>query len=952
MPFGRSGSPSPNRRSSIERLQKASRVKNSNILALEQKQEYDPTRIPQIERPLSKVQGAALGSLPTLGAHLLDSDDILVDGHSSTTSTMSPPIWTDADTSPLTPSRGPASPTKSSLSPSKFKGTFDHESGIWSADSSFNECELPIGRSLHRHAKSVTFDAAPPQINEYEMATPDISSIGTNSREGSYESIDDEEGDSILYDPCHVDIHEDSFDASLEDTDKTPVVGPDDWRGDGPMVRRSQYEQSPMPEETPSMAASGHSSHQRSDSAASSGDHRPLPPLPGAGLVRSHSTGSNRASPGLTAAAERMLGAHRSLPAPPPASTSKLDMQNIGNSKMTLEERLKLMMMSDDNSGRTAAEEQRERRLRRGAGRDRLGSPSSETETATEVDEADETIGDISALEDYHLPPRISRESIMRRVNGNKATERGSDYNFSSPAPTSSPQRSPARSPERLLPLDPDVPIPSTEDAMLDDIYEEDEESSVIITRNLDEDEYDEVSEMYDRSDLEEDEDQTQRPREEDEESHYSDSPYHVENTDPKSPTEPYGESSTPRAATPIETERRASLPELESDAQESDFSKDFESYMLPKTQELKDVPVLKPPRRSDAHLYLSRPYTPEQQLAKPDYDGSGWGEPEHGFESEPGTPDSVIRHSVPELDDEESDEAVGSDARSDVFVEEQPKELPAVPERIATVKASGSKLKTRPSNTPSDLAAMREARRQVSYEIPDVPAIPDKHHNRSSRDFTQPQEDLDGDDFLERHPSFKKSSLTLDLDLGLSLGQDLDRVIEAQKVNIDPPTLQTHNTVETTNRQASAAHCSKSDPKRSPADSSPHKQRGYLMRQNTKLVAASDKDSDVSWKTRSAGNSPVKQDRPESWTVEPCNSKPRQSSGRKRLETGPVPPLPGQQSNAQVLTQVEEEPAVEVAPESGERGRLFVKVMGVKDLDLPFPKSKPQRQPDVGEES
>ncbi|KAG7290585.1 hypothetical protein NEMBOFW57_000588 [Staphylotrichum longicolle] len=32
----RSGSPSPCRRSSIERLQKASRVKNSNILALEQ----------------------------------------------------------------------------------------------------------------------------------------------------------------------------------------------------------------------------------------------------------------------------------------------------------------------------------------------------------------------------------------------------------------------------------------------------------------------------------------------------------------------------------------------------------------------------------------------------------------------------------------------------------------------------------------------------------------------------------------------------------------------------------------------------------------------------------------------------------------------------------------------------------------------------------------------------
>src|SRR5690348_11276777 len=57
----RSGSPSPCRRSSIERLQRASRVKNSNILALEQKQEYDPTRVPHVERPLAKVQGNAFG---------------------------------------------------------------------------------------------------------------------------------------------------------------------------------------------------------------------------------------------------------------------------------------------------------------------------------------------------------------------------------------------------------------------------------------------------------------------------------------------------------------------------------------------------------------------------------------------------------------------------------------------------------------------------------------------------------------------------------------------------------------------------------------------------------------------------------------------------------------------------------------------------------------------------
>jgi hypothetical protein len=37
-----------------------------------------------------------------------------------------------------------------------------------------------------------------------------------------------------------------------------------------------------------------------------------------------------------------------------------------------------------------------------------------------------------------------------------------------------------------------------------------------------------------------------------------------------------------------------------------------------------------------------------------------------------------------------------------------------------------------------------------------------------------------------------------------------------------------------------------------------------------------------------------------------------------------------------------EEDVNAEIATaESGERGRLFVKVLGVKDLDLPLPKSK-----------
>jgi hypothetical protein len=962
---GRTGSPSPNRRSSIERLQKASRVKNSNILALEQKQEYDPTRLPQIERPLSKVQGNGFG-LRSPGSDVASSDIFMSDSKTSyfnlSLAAKASPIEQDTPSpttippvpgTPRTPSRDQMSPTKSSLSPSKFKSSFDPETGIWSVESSLVEHDVPSGHSLHRHAKSVTFDAAPPQINEYEMATPDLSSVGTNSREGSYESMeDDDEDDSILYDPARVGHHDDSFDASLEDTDKTPVVGPDDWRGESPFIHQTRqtpdYDQSPMPESIPSPSTPGRpSGHRRTDSANSNGEHRPLPPLPGVGLTRSHSNSSSRASPGLSATAERMLGSHRSLPSPPPASASKLEIQNIGNGKMSLEERLKLMMLSEDNSGKTAAEQQRERRLRRGLGKDRFSSPVSEPESTASFGEAreeDDTVGDISGLDDYQLPARISRESIMRRVNGNKGRESEADYNFSSPMP-SSPNRGFTQSPQRQLPVDPDVPIPSTEDSILDDITEnEDEEGSVIIRRDLayssdeDEDE-DDVLDLYQHSEADADDFDSKLRQDDDNGSHYSDHEVHPQASETKAVTDEG--VATPRAGTPAQAaESKHGLPSLTPDSQESTLSSELESFMTThKPEEIRpapalDAPVLEPPKITEAQAKLHRPYTPEQPMSKPEYDGSGWGEPEETEEEnddeeeeqeeeeeEPGTPDSVIHRPLPE--------------------EEAARDSPAIPEQLATIKsASGSKLKTRVSATPSDLAAMREARRQVSYEVPIVPPIPERHRSRLSRDMSTEQDDTSSD-FLERHPSFKNRSLTLDLDLGLSLDKDFDRVIEAQKIathySIHPPVQAT-----AFGQATKPVHVGgKVEPN---ANQTFYSQRGYLMRQNTKLVTASDKDADdLARKARSAGNSPIKKERPQSWTVEPWNPKPRQRSIRKRPVAGPVPPLPGHESNATTLNQVaEEETNLEVAtPDSGERGRLFVKVMGVKDLDLPIPKNE-----------
>ena len=811
------------------------------------------------------------------------------------------------------------------------------------------------GRYLHRHAKSVTFDAAPPQINEYEMATPDLSSIGTNSREGSFESDEDDD----IYEPYpgeDGELPDDSFDATLEDTDKTPVVGPDDWRRD----LDSRYDSSPMPEGTPAQPAMARPQVGRTHSSTSSGEHRPLPPLPGMGDAGVNSASSN----GPSVTGERMHSSPRNLPSPPLATT---EVQNIGNSSMSLEERLKLMMLSDetspkqpDRAARTFAEQQRERRMRRAGARDRITSQTPEREVPQlpnqEADEADDTLGDISTLSmDYELPS-ISRQSILRRVNGKQQLDRESDYNFESPAPDSSLARSAL--------YDPDVPIASIEDSVLDNLSDVGEDSIVIKREHEDEDENRDGHDAYEKSVDDDAYSNKSKPEEDDSESHYSEES--ISSQSSHAVEEPV---NTPRASSfAVEgeiTNFSATLPQVNSPTRTSDFSRSFQSYMLPKPRESDQAPHLEtqtePEKQGDEH----RSQTPQHPVSKSMYDGSGWGEPDE--EEEPGTPESVIHHPVSDEESyyEEEDE-------EEDIEEEQLIESPSIPERIATIKSSGSKLKTRPSATPSDIEAMREARRQVSREItqgttPLVPPIPERHRNRLSREFEVEQRSSGtGDDFLERHPSFKNKSLTLDLDLGLSLDQDFDRVIEAQKVGSQHYIL--HKELEAASSshtgQASSAKLG-DDASRPPssnaffqpsshANITNYKQRGYLMRQNTKLVTASDKENeDLRTGTRSAGNSPVKPplQRPQSWTVEPWNGKQKRSLRKRHGPSlsGPVPPLPGQETNATAMNSVPEEEATEGAAEDcGERGRLFVKVMGVKDLDLPLPRSESPLQRDV----
>ncbi|CAK7263808.1 Bud site selection protein bud4 [Sporothrix epigloea] len=910
---GIGGSPSSTRRSSIERLQKASRVKNSSILAQEQKNEYDPARLPRVERPLSKVQSNSFGALG-----IISPPSVNPKGHQRSDSKTQIPLYNPAkspspaaaldlplhipgqlsssvesagsaataapaaESTPTMATKEPPSPIKSSLS-SRFKNVYE-EHAEFSLDAYLGDYELPHGPLLHRHAKSVTFDAAPPQVNEYEMATPDLSSVGSNSREGSFDSQDDEDD----YDDCHYSANshcnpDESFDASLEDTDKTPVVGPDDWRQDSPDSRHEQhmFEASPMPDAIPTMAV-GHPDAKVAMGA--SGDHRPLPPLPGVNHARINTASLS----GLSATAERMLsGSLRDLSLTPPLATTMSEIPNIGNSKMTLEERLKLMMLSDD--GKSAAELQRERRMRRAGTKDRANSQTPEPDSAKHLDEASvlneegDTIGDLSGLEEYRLPPRISRESILRRVNGTVSRERDSDYNFSSPAPSSSP--------ERQLPLDPDVPIPSTE---------RDDDNDDVFVDHLADDKSEDAHDILDMYDDQEDHDdqgyESSRDKNSIEPEQMALKEANEEVTTP--PQDDLDRKAPTHDTTTVDETNEPKLPNI---SQEERTSLGKES--LPTMSEQADVIAELGQSQISRHsLEVARQQTPERKsqtkhLSKPEYDGSGWGDDEE-FD-EPSTPESVIHHPV----QDENEDVLEEEEEEGEEEEQEPEEYesPAIPERMATIKASGSKLKTRPSATPSDLVSMREARRQVSREVYDIPPIPDRHRDRLSRDVgIELGPDSTGEDFLERHPSFKDKSLTLDLGLGLSLDQDFERVIEAQK-------------------------------------------RGYLMRHNTKLVAASDKDGDDTRGARSAGNSPIKKDRPQSWTVEPWNGDRRRSVKKRSVPSGPVPPMPGQESNAAALHPlVEDEHVTENTTDEGaERGRLFVKVMGVKDLDLPISRTE-----------
>ena len=989
----RDGSPSPAKRSSIENLKRASRVKNSNMFAREHKQEYDPTSSPMIERPLatgrplSVQQGNAFGGSGLGSFRQGEIKRMPVNG----------PLRSPAKTNGIpeesySPSKAPSSPTKSSMSSksrySQAHQTFDPENSIWSDEEEEEsaERELPPGKSLHRHAKSVTFDAAPPQVNEYEMTTPDPSSVASGSREGSYDSVN--EGEDESFDRGSSVERDDSFDASLEDTEKTPVVLPEDWRFMSPAVANEDLaahvdnpfdgeQSSPAPTAQPSSMTDARLSPTRTDSVNSNGERRPLPPLPALGMQIFHRARSD-SNNSLSATAERASSFQRASPSPPrPASISKAEIQGMGGCSMSIEDRLRLMMIDDPDKRSSPVEEQqeqRERRLRRGS--PLRGSGPEETEREVQVHEEEVENDDVADLGEYKLPPRISRESILRKVKSRTFNEPEDDDSFLGLSPTSDK--------DVYNNLDPDTPIPSLE--------AEATEKEVIIKQepDLEDSEVDvySIPDLYSQQlqaesymnaieKLEAFQASSAVQKDDDDESHYSVDSKESGHQDRKSDSATDDEGPpTPRAPTSNQAgqnlerknSHRMSLPQFAALLGESDFGFGMEPFMTPSPETSQEPVKLAlssqsswtsevPTEKSLLEQSIDRPVTPEEQLQPPRFPGQ-W----NGLEDEPKTPDSVIRHPI---------------AQSPV------PDSPGVPEPVATIKAPGGKLKTRPSITPADVQTMAEVRRQVSNgsQVPAVPKIPERHLSRPSivaesnepiSDSTSevaPEKGLEERD-TSKLSKRKSSLLPLEVSvqasdgLGMGIESEFDRVIEAQKVAMNFPTPDMASPPWSPGYAEYMPGQEFKPFREGYANKAFRTQKGYLMRQNTKVIIASSASHEsaesgtdtlgtqepVARGTRSAGNSPRKPSHTQTWTAEPWNGKIRRKSIRKSggipskaPASGPAPPLPGQQSNvASGLGSVTEDESLQITEEigeDGERGRLFVKVVRVKDLDLPLPK-------------
>jgi len=720
------------------------------MFAREQNNNYDPSRPKLLDgQPLStSVQGNALGgkclfySSTTSAPSSPVKIEELIEDDSSKRNSITPPETLDFSPrlAPLSPSKLNASPTKSSLS--KKTGTqygssgFDPVTGIWEDNDDDEEKKLPEGKTLHRHAKSVTFDQAPPQINEYEMTTPVPSSIASGSREGSYESFEEYDEDYSFERGSSFDPHDDSFDASLEDTQKTPVVLPEDWRFMSPETANTdlaRHEEdvfeddvgSPKPEAHPGLSVARQ--HQTSiNSVDSNGQARPLPPLPPVNAEQQPRRDS------LSSTIERLSGSHRALPSPPPAATiTKADIRRMSNGSFSLEDRLRLTMIIEDTSQQSEADAQRERRMRRACSKE-----SSPVRDQFKADEDSQEPTPQPVTEAESVDTHISRDSILQQLrDGHDDISR------------SNSQYSQASHPD----FDPDIPIPSREDPTqsFDESYEDD--SIIVKDEPVDDNELYSIPDLYRKT-------SSQMDAEDEERSQYSQ--FSIQASVLGAET---GGIETPRAASPARqleestSSESMSLPEFMDFGREKSFDFGMGQYISARQEsetadqavQVKDFQPMSAglPDLAALRDEITRPFTPELQLEPPKLPFS------EEDSDEPGTPSSVIRHPVSESPSSEQEDHIALSKTSSET--SNPESIPSV--------SIADESQEQPQDVVSAMNDDEEEARQPSENLePEKKYIGTRITSLVKLDF--PRDDSNDS-------------------LGLGLDKEFDRVLEAQKV-------------------------------------------------------------------------------------------------------------------------------------------------------------------------
>ncbi|KAA8893260.1 cell division protein anillin-domain-containing protein [Sphaerosporella brunnea] len=856
------------RRSSLEKLKRASRVQNNSKLfnkpdakAVRPSSYHGAQPSLALGPPLTFRTAPARGSFgsttdrSSIGSTVTDRSSI-----GSITDRSRIPLPTPKSAEPVnrTPTR--ASPTKSSLLSSYKSNLYDSEDA---ADT----------RTPARRPKSVTWDKDEPHVLEYELVTPDPSVVGSPSGEYDSDEYDDE-----------------------DDLENTPVIEPDGWRMPESIIPHEddEYRSTPSP------------------------NGRPLPPIP----ARCDSASPSGARP---------------LPTLP---LTKAELQN--QATMSIEERMRRMMEGNDPTRRLSWDPNNRRRSRQGPEFQEglgiaLNKPSMEyclddehmkrtifpEDMTSDRDESSpnsnrEPDGESIVSSQYesasdYEPPRISRESIRRQVE-ERRNQQAQD------SETDSEQHEMTRgayySSDSGLEDGMYVRHGSSDDGV--DMYARPDMQKVpqrpasrFATRAPDPDQVTESeASVYD---------------DQDEESHYSEMAEDEQHT-PRLESSPIPGSPASTATAHPDDDLRKDLEEMRLDDGAKVSLPDFSSladgdlgltqYMTPATPAAQEGAEIDAPSTSSAREFLAR-------------DGTAHVDEISDEESDTG---SVIRHKIEYSDEEDDGEYEdGSDFEDHGDQEEQgqaSRSPSPVAESVATIRAPGGQLKTRASATPADIAAMAAARRHVSGDQsnppPPMPRMPNGYRSEGE---SATGESSDGEDTEETVAGLsdtegvnrrvsgtrrRKVSATLpalgefEFDLKLDdLNDEFDRVIEKQK-------------------------------------------RGYLMRQNTKVIHASNRDPDDDKNSTPDRPGHV---RGQSWSVEPWRSSHRRrshrdSSLRKRLSNGAVPPLPGKEGVSSRLPSVSEagrsSSMGSADGDNVERGRLFVKVVGVKDLALPVPPGQP----------